>query len=61
MKNFAKFLMALGIVFLILSICMMQITEAGTASYVMDGFNIVLGLLMIGVGAGYLFWQRRRK
>lgn len=61
MTNFAKFLTAVGVVFLVLSICMMQITEKGTAAYVMDGMNIILGLLMIGVGAGYLFWRSRRK
>ncbi|WP_209342133.1 LPXTG cell wall anchor domain-containing protein [Flavonifractor sp. AGMB03687] len=61
MTNFAKFLMAVGVVFLVLSVCMMQITEKGTAAYVMDGINIILGLLMIGAGAGFLFWKSRRK
>lgn len=61
MTNFAKFIMAVGVVFLVLSVCMMQITEKGTAAYVMDGINIILGLLMIGAGAGYLFWKSRRK
>lgn len=61
MSNFAKFLMAVGVVFLVLSVCMMQITEKGTAAYVMDGINIILGLLMIGAGAGFLFWKSRRK
>lgn len=61
MTNLAKFLAALGAVILLLSVCMMQITESGTAAYVMDGMNIILGLLMIGTGAGYLFWHNRRK
>ncbi len=61
MTNFAKFLMAVGVVFLVLSVCMMQMTEKGTAAYVMDGINIILGLLMIGAGAGFLFWKSRRK
>lgn len=61
MTNFAKFIMAVGVVFLVLSVCMMQITEQGTAAYVMDGINIILGLLMIGAGAGFLFWKSRRK
>ncbi|MDU3013490.1 MAG: hypothetical protein ACLRSP_19240 [Flavonifractor plautii] len=61
MTNFAKFLMAIGIVFLLLSVWMMQMSEPGTAAYIMDGLNLILGLLMIGTGAAYLLWKNRHK
>lgn len=59
MKNFAKILMACGVVFVGLSVLLMGYNDPASAEYTMCLANIILGFVMFVFGAVYLIIKNK--
>lgn len=58
MKNFAKILIACGILFVGLSALLLGYNESASAEYMMCLANIILGFIMFVFGAIYLIVKK---
>jgi ABC-type uncharacterized transport system permease subunit len=61
MKNFAKILIACGILFVGLSALLLGYNEPASAEYLMCLANIVLGFIMFVLGVIYLLVKNKHK
>lgn len=61
MKNFAKILIAVGIVIAGLSVILLGYNTPGSASYQMCIIDVIIGLIMLAFGSLYLWIYRNKQ